>query len=100
MERVSEDEQRDTAAALFGFIDEKARSDMDLREEEVSILHVASLSTELTWAGDLCEPQASHRLETIPCWTSTCTCTCTRDHTWAGDMHGLEMYMSWRPCMD
>ncbi len=34
-ERVSEEEQRDTMAALFGFIDEKARSDMDLREEEV-----------------------------------------------------------------
>ena len=39
-DRVSVEEQRDTTAALFGFIDEKARSDMDLREEQVRHVHV------------------------------------------------------------
>ena len=48
-EKLSEEEQRDTTAALFGFIDEKARSDMDLREEEVRDL--VSLHTPETIRG-------------------------------------------------
>lgn len=50
-ERVSEEEQRDTMAALFGFIDEKARSDMDLREEEETSLRLRQVSDSDTASG-------------------------------------------------